>query len=204
VDAEQRRRVEKLLTAYRIAPGPDAGLLLALLVSMRHARGRRPARLTAHYLARQFGKVESERIRRGIQAGPDAGYRLALEIAGSEARRLNPGRPRSWTEFELSVLAGEVRRELDAGARSITDACKRLAATPWWAMWLSPRSWDAPRWRKSAAPRGGWDVLRKAYQNADPRLRKVGEHAYQFSKVDSDARERWALLTMVYLPLGQL
>jgi hypothetical protein len=83
----------------------------------------------------------------------------------------------------------------------VPEACRRLALTPWWRRWLDKRTAAC---RNGSGARARWDALRKAYENTDPNLRRVGEGAYRLTKIDPDARERWAIRVMVYLNTGPL
>jgi hypothetical protein len=176
------RRMVLLCDVYNIKPGPGAGLWLALKIDRDHSRGR-PPRLTPQYVAKQFGRLESLRIACGIPAGPQAGwlvaYRLAQQhIQGFQEERRSRGRPQAYTQFELATLAGEIQRERDIGAKTVAEACQRIAARPPWKAWLKSRT---SNWK--SAKRGSWDTLRKAYAAMDKRLRAIGEDAYRYNQI---------------------
>ena len=221
---EHRYALELLRKTYGVSAGPDSALLLAILVSMRHARGRRPHRITAQYLANLIGKIESERIRLQLPQGPEAAEQIALRLAASEVQQLRQrprgrpkkirrdkllrGRPRQWGQFELSLLAGEVTRELDNGASSVPDACKRLAETPWWSGWLAKRQWRNRTSPLRSSRCRDWDALRKAYATMDLRLYVIGKHAYRYSVAEDEpdipplSERRYGWLQMIFMLTG--
>jgi hypothetical protein len=184
-------RMLLLADVYNIKPGPLAGQWLALKIDRDYSRGR-PPRMTPQYVAREFGRLESLRVACGIPAGPAAGWLVAYRFAqqhirGFQEERRSRGRPTAYTPFELAMLAGEVRRERMNGAKTITEACRRIARLPPWKAWLKSR------WNPTKSSNGSGDTLRKAYVAMDKRHRRVGEDAYRFH-VLNNTPEKWALM----------
>ncbi|MCZ8234357.1 MAG: hypothetical protein ACK520_00215 [Inhella sp.] len=82
--------------------------------------------------------------RMGIPDGPHRWYFLALELARLHVPELMPpkegGRPRTWGEFELAVLAVEVERERKTSTppKTILAATAALAKRKPWRDLLNP------------------------------------------------------------------
>lgn len=83
-------------------------------------------------------------------------------------------------EFERAMLAGDLRRELDAGAVSNADAARRLAIREPWMSFLTAGRWRDARSRDIGAP------LLQASKTLVERDEKMGEAAYQFCASVSD------------------
>lgn len=80
----------------------------------------------------------------GIPDDPHRWYALALELARQHVPALMPrkkvGRPRTWGDFELSVLVVEMDRERASTnpKKTIRDAARTLATRSPWADLLQP------------------------------------------------------------------
>jgi hypothetical protein len=111
----------------------------------------------------------------GVPLGPHCWYDLCLAMAeeGFPGFREKSGRkPKKWTSVVLLMLAGEMRREIDAGASTQELAAQRLASNePWRGFPI------AGRWRdkKDRVP---WANLLYRYTRMGSAYRTIGSDAY--------------------------
>jgi hypothetical protein len=81
-------------------------------------------------------------------------------------------KPKKWTVPVFLVLGGEMRREIDGGARSQEQAAKRLAMRNPWKTFLLPG-----RWRDGSA-REPWENLLYQFTRMRRPFKEIGRDAY--------------------------
>jgi hypothetical protein len=126
------------------------------------------------------GKLEVLRHWYGVAPGPNCWRDLCLAMARERfpGFRVKAGRkPPKWTMGVLWILAGEMRRVMDAGAQTQEDAAQHLAERDPWKAFL-----ERGRWKGKAIPRDrhGWENLLNEYTRMPKGYRAIGEDAYRY------------------------
>jgi hypothetical protein len=124
-------------------------------------------------------KLEILRDWYGVETGPDCWRDLCLALAADRfpGFRDKAGRkPPKWTEGVLAMLAGEMRRADEEGARTQEKAAQHLAAREPWKGFLSRGQWKTNNYRER------WENLLDQYTRMPKGYREVGEHAYSWHK----------------------
>jgi len=127
--------------------------------------------------------------------GNNRWFLLACKLADKYEPAFQPlktlGRPPKWSEDRLLILAGEIWREIKAGARTQRIAAKRLAAREPWRSFID--RWTPGR-ATSAEPH---DAILDAYKRVSLSQRRKGEQLCtramglgQWDSLVQDALER--------------